>query len=132
MSKIIHKSGRRKTAIARATLKEGTGRVSVNNQNLEVYEPSVYRLKIEEPLILAGEVSSKVDLSINVHGGGPKSRAEAVRLAAARALAEYAPKVRQTFLEYDRQLLVADVRFKETHKPNMHGTARGKKQKSYR
>ncbi len=132
LSKVIHDSGRRKTAIARATLKKGNGTIRINNILLDVFEPELYRLRIREPLILAGNVSEEVDIDVNVEGGGPNSQAEAVRLAIARVLAEYAPKLKPKFLDYDRQLLVADVRFKETHKPNMHGGARGKKQKSYR
>lgn len=81
---------------------------------------------------MSEDIAGKVNISISVTGGGPKSQAEAVRLAVSRALADYAPKLKTVFHEYDRQLLVADVRFKETTKPNMHGGARGKKQKSYR
>jgi small subunit ribosomal protein S9 len=130
--KVIVKSGKRKTAIARATLKEGKGRVIVNHVPVENYEPRFYRLRIQEPLMLADDVMSKVDMDVTVTGGGLMSQADAARLAIARALTEYSPKLKPIFLGYDRQLLVADVRFKETHKPNMHGAARSKKQKSYR
>jgi small subunit ribosomal protein S9 len=132
LNKSIHKSGKRKTAIARATLKEGKGSVRINNLLLDNYEPAVYKLRIMEPLIIADEVAGKVDIDVAVSGGGIKSRADAIRLAIAKALLDFSPKLKDAFLEYDRQLLVADVRFKETHKPNRHGTARGKKQKSYR
>lgn len=132
LSKVIHKSGKRKTAIARATLTKGGGNVKINRTNIDVYEPKVYRLKIREPLILASNVSGEVDIDVSVTGGGPMAQAEAARLAIGRALAEYAPKLKNTYLEYDRQLLVGDVRYKETHKPNKHGSARSKKQKSYR
>lgn len=130
--KIIHKSGKRKTAIARATLKEGKGMVKINSVLLDEYKPKLSRLKLREPLLLAGDSVNKVNISINVSGGGINSQAEAARLAAARALVAYDKKLEKVFLSYDRTLLVADVRRKETHKPNCAGKARSKKQKSYR
>jgi small subunit ribosomal protein S9 len=129
---IIHKAGKRKTAIAKATLREGTGKIRINHIPLDLYEPKMYKLKISEPLVLADEIGRQVDVNIKVTGGGMMSQAEAARLALGRCLAEYSPQVKTALVEYDRQLLVADVRYKEQHKPNMHGTARGKKQKSYR
>jgi small subunit ribosomal protein S9 len=90
------------------------------------------RLRIEEPLILAGDFVNKLSISVSVKGGGVTSQADAARLAIAKALAEYNESLRQVFLDYDRQLLVADVRRKETRKPNSHGKARAKRQKSYR
>lgn len=130
--KSIHVSGSRKSAVARATLSVGNGIVRVNSQLLETYDPAMSRLKIQEPLILAGDKAKTVDISVSVQGGGVSSQAEAVRLAVARALAQYDRNLQKTFLEYDRALLVADVRRKETHKPNCHGKARAKRQKSYR
>ena len=61
-----------------------------------------------------------------------KGQADAVRLAIGRALVQYNAGLRQTLLDYDRQLLVADIRRKESAKPNSHGQARAKVQKSYR
>ena len=132
--KIVHISGKRKRAIARATLKIGKGNVRVNNQMLESFEPKFARMKIMEPLILAGDLAKKVDIDINVAGGGIISQAEASRLAIARALVEYSKSniLKDNFLKYDRHLLVADTRRKEAAKPNRHGQARAKRQKSYR
>ncbi len=132
--KIIHISGKRKRAIARATLKDGKGIIKINNQLLDYFEPEFSRMKIMEPLILAGDLTKKIDIDINVAGGGIISQAEAVRLAIARALVEYSKSssLKDTFLKYDRHLLVADTRRKEAAKPNRHGQARAKKQKSYR
>ena len=130
--KVIHQSGKRKTAVARATLRKGNGKVTINNFDIETYEPEMYRMKIKEPLILAGDTAGKVDIDVNVFGGGFNSQAEASRLAIARALAEHDPKLEKVFDDYDRHLLVADVRRKEPAKPNRHGQARAKKQKSYR
>ncbi len=132
--KIVHVSGKRKRAIARATLKDGKGIIKINNQLLDILEPKFVRMKIMEPLLLAGELVKKVDININVAGGGIISQAEAVRLAIARVLVEYSKSnsLKETFLKYDRHLLVADTRRKEAAKPNRHGQARAKRQKSYR
>ena len=132
MIKAIHVSGSRKSAVARATLSPGSGIVRVNSQLLSSYDPAFSRLKIQEPLIIAGDRAKNVNIAISVHGGGVSSQAEAARLAVARALAQYDKTLQKAFLEYDRVLLVADVRRKETHKPNCHGKARAKRQKSYR
>ncbi len=130
--KSIVATGKRKTAIARATLKQGTGKVTVNNIALEVYEPAMMRLKLQEPFLLAGAEADKVDVSINVIGGGFVSQVSAARLAVARAFVEKSAQLKEAFLAYDRQLLVADVRRKEVAKPNHHGKARATRQKSYR
>ena len=132
--KSIITSGKRKRAVARATLKEGKGIIRVNKILLDFYEPRMYRLKLSEPLILAGDVINKINITVKVIGGGIASQAEAARLAIARALVEYtkSDRLKDKFLKYDRQLLVADIRRKEPSKPNRHGQARAKKQKSYR
>lgn len=131
--KVVHTSGKRKEAIARATLKAGKGKVRINNLSLDTVEPKLARMKIREPLMLAGNVAKKVDISVRVYGGGQMSQAEAVRLAIARALVEHSKddRLEKVFLDYDRQLLVADVRRKEVNKPN-RSKARAKRQKSYR
>ncbi len=129
--KAIHKAGKRKTAIARATLKPGKGVVRINYQVLENYSPELARMKIMEPLLIAGDVVKKYDISVNVHGGGWQSQAEASRLAIARCLVEISKSLKSKFLEYDRNLLVADTRRKEVCKPN-DSKARAKRQKSYR
>ncbi len=130
--KSIHTSGKRKRAIARATLRPGNGIVTINNTHINVYQPNMAKMRIQEPLILAKDAASKVNISVNVRGGGIASQADASRLAIAKALSEHDPSLRQAFLDYDRQLLVADVRRKESSKPNTHGQARAKRQKSYR
>ncbi len=130
--KIVHTSGKRKASVARATLREGTGVIKINGILIDWWNPGMQQLKVREPLILASEISGKLDFDINVRGGGVSSQAEACRLAVARALVEYDESLGKTFLEYDRQLLVADVRRRESRKPNTHGKARSKRQKSYR
>ena len=131
MSKLIHFSGKRKSAVARATLRQGTGKVRINNSLLDVYQPNMARLKLQEPLILAGDVASQVDVDIIVNGGGINGQTEAARLALSKCLVEFNKKLEKPFLLYDRHLLVADIRRKETRKPN-DSKARAKRQKSYR
>ena len=132
--KNINTSGKRKRAIARATLKQGNGLIRVNHIPIDFLEPKMSRLKLREPLILAGDVANKVDIDVSVAGGGITSQAEASRLAIAKALVNFtkSDKLKEVFLNYDRNLLVADVRRKEPAKPNRHGQARAKIQKSYR
>jgi len=130
--KIIFKHGKRKRAVARAALRPGKGIVTINDVELDSYEPAIFQLKIREPLILAGDIANQVDIKVTVYGGGISSQTVAARLAIGKALAEYSPRLKKIFLDYDRQLLVADVRRKESAKPNRHGQARAKRQKSYR
>jgi small subunit ribosomal protein S9 len=130
--KTINASGKRKKAIARATVKPGTGRVSINNLSVEEFGTPLARARVKEPLILAGKTAEKMDIAIQTHGGGITGQADAIRLAIGRALTEHTPALKEEFLSYDRTLLVADVRRKETSKPNSHGHARAKRQKSYR
>ena len=92
--KIIIASGKRKRAIARATIKPGKGKVRINKTNIDFYEPRLYRLKIREPLILAGDIINSVDIDVNVFGGGIASQAEASRLAIARALVQHSKSER--------------------------------------
>ena len=124
-------SGKRKRAIARASLKKGTGKIKVNNVPLEHFEPEAFKLKIMEPLILAEEKGKNVDIAVRVSGGGIAGQTDACRLAIARALAKHDKSLEKVFLDYDRNLIVADVRRNEPHKPN-RSKPRAKRQKSYR
>jgi small subunit ribosomal protein S9 len=133
MIKIINTSGKRKTAIARATLKAGKGRIRVNSVPLELYNNELVRMKISEPLRLVPNAVNGVDVSIDVHGGGIMGQAEAIRTALARGILKWHndPRIKDTYLVYDRTLLVNDSRQKESKKPHGRG-ARKKFQKSYR
>jgi small subunit ribosomal protein S9 len=126
-------TGRRKTAIARAVVKPGRGRVTVNQKPIEAYEPELARLKLMEPLALVPELAKEVDIEVRVEGGGFIGQAEAARTAIARGLIEYSedPKLRERLKRYDWTLVKSDVRFKEPKKPGGTG-ARAKFQKSYR
>lgn len=131
---VVNANGKRKTAKARATLQEGSGNVKINSRPLRTWS-KLSRLRIREPLRIAGDLADEVDIDINVSGGGKQGQTEAVRMAVARALAEYAEgeELRQKFLDYDRYLLVEDFRRTETRKPSQSSKgARHKQQKSYR
>ncbi len=130
-NKSINTKGKRKSAVVRATLNEGKGLIKINGVMLYNLGNNFVKQRISEPLVLAGETAQKVNLDITAVGGGINGQADAIRLAIARALVEYEPKLKKTFEEYDRLLLVADVRRKETRKPN-DSKARAKRQKSYR
>ena len=131
--KIVNTSGKRKTAIAKATVTKGIGRVRINKMPVELYEPEIARLKIMEPLQLADKHFDKVDIDVSVQGGGFMSQANAVRTAIARGLVEFTGDagLKVQYLNYDRNLLVNDARIKESKKPLGRG-ARKKRQKSYR
>ncbi len=131
--KVVLTTGRRKASLARATVKDGSGQILINRRALDVYEPELARLKISEPLQLVPELAKRVDIRVNVEGGGFMGQADAVRTAIARGLAEWSedPKVREIFKQYDWTLIKSDVRFKESKKPGGRG-ARAKVQKSYR
>jgi len=131
MKKSIQAKGKRKRAVARATLLPGNGKIKINGIALENFGNSSIRLRVSEPLVLAGETMNKVDLNVTVLGGGMSGQADAVRLAIARSLVEHDQKLKKSFDDYDRLLLVADVRRKEVCKPN-DSKARAKRQKSYR
>ena len=130
--KVIHVSGKRKSAVARATLKPGAGVVRINSKLLETITPKIYQMRMKEPLKIAGDSAINVNIDVSVKGGGVASQADAARLAIARALVALDNNLQKSFLDYDRTLLIADIRRKETRKPNCHGKARSKRQKSYR
>src|SRR3989344_4846181 len=120
MTKVVHVSGRRKKAVARATAKPGKGIIRVNRQLLSNYSTEFNRLKMLEPITIAGDLAKNIDLNINVFGGGIASQTEAIRLVIARALVEITKnkQLKADYLIYDRHLLVADVRKNESSKPN--------------
>jgi small subunit ribosomal protein S9 len=138
--KVVHMSGKRKTAVARATVKVGKGRVRVNSEPIEILQPALSRRKAMEPLIIADAMKrlAKVDINILTHGGGIMGQTDASRTAIARGLVHYNggaegldEELRDEYLRFDRSLLVNDPRRKEP-KHQLGRGARRKKQKSYR
>lgn len=131
----IVKSGKRKRAVARAVLTEGSGKVIINkkdHKSLNLFD----RLKIEEPLRITQQILGKLDfdVAINVRGGGEKGQIDSARLALARAILEFSKNnanLKKAFEDYDWSLLVADIRRKETNKPG-DSKARARRQKSFR
>lgn len=115
---VIQRVGKRKRAIARATAKAGRGDVFINKKSLDLVQPEIVRLMIKEPLIIAGDITKNLDISVNVRGGGIFGQASASRQAIARILVEKDKSLKEKFLNYDRTLLVADVRRTEPHKPS--------------
>lgn len=132
--KVAHVSGARKRAKARVTVSEGNGTIRINNQLLNEYGNELSRMKIKEALDIAGDLAKKTNIKARVQGGGWQSQAEAVRLGIARGLVAFSKseRLKKAFLDYDRHLLVQDHRRKEVTKPNDSGSARSKRQKSYR
>jgi small subunit ribosomal protein S9 len=124
--KTILEVGKRRLAIARAVIKEGTGKVFINSKPLDLWGTDVLRLWVKEPLILAGDLAKAVDIYVNVRSGGIVGQAEAVRQAIAKALVRYSKdkKLKQKFLEYDRNLLVYDPRRNEPHHASGKGASK--------
>ena len=127
-------SGKRKRSVARAVVCEGKGIITINKKPYQLL-PQIRRFMIEEPIRIARNVLGdiKYDIAITIKGGGIEAGIEAARLAIARALV-YATKnneLKKAFIDYDRNLLIADTRRKEVYKPG-DSKARRKRQKSYR
>lgn len=133
MADIINTSGKRKTAVARAVVKEGVGKVTINKIPLTIHSPELAKLKIMEPLGLIPEKANLVDIAVNVSGGGVMGQAEAARTAISRGLVDYFKdeSMEMLFKDYDRTLMINDVRRKLPKNPLGRG-ARKKRQKSYR
>ena len=139
-AKIVQMSGKRKTAVARATVRKGAGRVRVNHKPIHIMEPALARRKALEPVQIAEAMNrlSDVDVVVDVQGGGQMGQVDAIRTAIARGLVHYNggaegidEELRDEFLRFDRSLLVNDPRRKEP-KHQMGRGARKKWQKSYR
>jgi len=134
--KIITVTGKRKTSIAKATIREGNGEIRINKMPLETYS-TMRRLYLIEPLRIAegviGDQLKKITIGVTVTGGGNESQTEASRLAIAKSLVTFTSNqdLKAAFIKYDRSLLVADVRRKEMRKPG-DSKARARRQTSYR
>ena len=120
--KIVNTSGKRKTAVARATLKPGKGRVRVNGGPIHIMEPELARRKALEPIKIAEAMNrlERVDISVDVRGGGQMGQVDAIRTAIARGLVKYNDgaegedeELRDEFIRFERKMLVNDPRRKE-------------------
>ncbi len=126
--------GKRKTAVARVIIKDGTSKVTINKKPIDFFS-ELNQLELKEPLMIAQEVLGKdnFNITVNVVGGGLSSRIEASRLAIAKAIVGFtkSDKLKAAYLRYDRNMLVADTRRKEACKPG-DSKARAKRQSSKR
>ena len=132
--KVLVVSGKRKTAVARAIIKQGAGKVRINLTPVEIYVPDIAKAKIMEPLLQAGsDVWGQIDMDVRPSGEGYMGQAEAARMAIANGILKWTKSthLRTVFNEYDRTLVAGDSRTKETKKVGGAG-ARSKEQKSYR
>jgi small subunit ribosomal protein S9 len=130
---IVLSTGKRKTAIARATIRRGAGLVRFNDRPLELVEPEIVRQKIQEPLLMVGDRARTLDISVQAQGGGIVGQASAARTAVARGLVAWLKdgELKESFKHYDRSLIVNDPRRKLPKRPGGRG-ARKRRQKSYR
>lgn len=107
-------TGRRKRSIARVMIKPGTGIVSVNGRDAENYFPiEIIRQEAMRPLVLVG-LADRLDITVNVHGGGVSGQAGAIRHGIARALLEYDGGLRPQLKE--KGYLTRDARVVERKK----------------
>lgn len=119
---VINATGRRKTAIARVYMKEGTGQVTVNKRDVKEYFPtSVLQYTVKQAFEVTA-TENKFDLNVNLDGGGYKGQAEALRMAIARALVKLNPEYRKALK--DKGLLRRDPRMVERKKPGQPGARR--------
>jgi small subunit ribosomal protein S9 len=132
--KSLLRSGKRRTAIARAIIKEGKGRVIINGKPIEIIKPEIVRMKLLEPFyFLDKKTKNSVDIKVKVKGGGYMGQADAARTAIARALLAWtnSEELRLKYSEYDRHMIVGDPRRREPKHFGGPG-ARAKYTKSYR
>lgn len=112
---VVNTLGRRKTAVARVYLQEGSGKITINNRDYKEYFPtSILHYVVEQPFELTDTVG-KYDLKVNLRGGGYTGQAEALRLGIARALVKVDPEFRPVLKE--KGLMRRDPRMVERKKP---------------
>ena len=112
---VINAIGRRKSSVARVYLSEGTGKITINKKDLEVYFPSaILQYVVKQPLNLL-EVAEKYDIKANLDGGGFTGQSQALRLAIARALVKVNEEDKKNLK--DHGFLTRDAREVERKKP---------------
>lgn len=133
---VVFVKSKRKRAVARASSKDGTGRIRVNGFNIGTIEPKEFRFMMLEPTRVSRSIQDlarHMDMDINVYGGGQSSQAQAIRGVIAKSIVEMSKSeaVKSEFMRYDRSMLIDDVRRVEPKK--FKGPkARARVQKSYR
>jgi len=112
-------TGRRKTSVARTRIYPGTGQITVNGRPYEEYfSRETLRMVVRQPLQLT-KTDGKVDIKINVDGGGPSGQAQAIRHGISRALEKYDGELRPMLKKAG--LLTRDARIKERKKYGQRG-----------
>ena len=111
----INALGRRKSAVARVYLSEGTGKITINKKELNEYFPSPLLQYIVLQPLKKLEVAEKYDVKVNLVGGGYNGQAEALRLAIARALVKVNAEDKKTLRS--EGFLTRDARAVERKKP---------------
>jgi len=136
--KILQTKGKKKTAVARLRIKKGKGVLKINGKSINSIPTTLAKEIMNEPIKLAENVLGKdffdsLDISINVKGGGIRGQAYACRTAIGKALIKWTENedLKKLFTEYDRTIVVDDVRRTESKKCLRKG-ARAKPTKSYR
>ncbi len=135
-NKPVMEKARRKMAVARARLMPGAARITFNNFDIATLKPKELREMILEPVNISSitkEIAGKSDISIVAYGGGSSGQAQAARSALAKVLAKASSSdvIKKMYMDYDRTLLVDDVRQVEPKKYK-GPKARARFQKSYR
>lgn len=119
-------TGRRKRAVARANLRDGSGKITINGRDVEDFFPNAtHRMILTEPLRIT-ELDEAYDIDANIHGGGTSGQAGAIRLAIARSLIELNPELRGTLKKAG--FLTRDSRKKESKK---YGLKKARKAPQY-
>jgi small subunit ribosomal protein S9 len=127
---------KRKRAIARASAKSGTGKIRVNGFDINTLQPIALKRLMLEPVYVSKasqEQARRIDIKINVKGGGNSAQAQAVRGAIAKCIVvtSGSSELKREYLSYDRFMLIDDARRVEPKK--FKGPkARARFQKSYR
>ena len=112
---VINAIGRRKSSVARVYVSEGTGKITINKKDLEVYFPSaILQYVVKQPLQLL-EAEGKYDIKVNLDGGGYTGQSQALRLAIARALVKVNADDKKVLK--DAGFLTRDSRAVERKKP---------------
>ncbi len=138
--KIVLTKGKKKSSVARARIKlvKGTGEYRINKKLVDLIEPEIAKREMLIPVWIAADILGEnflknLDIDVNVRGGGFMGQAEAVKTAVAKGIVKIVDKeeLKNAYIEYDRALLVDDIRRKEPKKFMRKG-ARARFQKSFR
>ncbi len=134
--KIIIVKSKRKSAVARASLRTGSGIIRINSKSVDTIEQEIEKSVILEPINLSSitkEQAKGLDINITVYGGGRSAQAQAIRSAIAKGIAKFSDTdtIKKEYMRFDRNLLVDDYRRVEPKK--FKGPkARARFQTSYR